>query len=144
MPARPTDASGSGLLPTPVAKDDGKSFDAHMAMKDRMGRNTCSSLAVMARSGMWPMLPTPRSEGHDAMGKDASRSLLVAQRTWASPAARDWRSGKGRQENGHTPQLCEQIGGQLNPEWVGWLMGFPAEWTALSASATRSSRKSSR
>jgi hypothetical protein len=34
------------------------------------------------------------------------------------------------------------IGGQLNPTWVEWLMGFPAEWTALDASETPSSRKS--
>ena len=26
--------------------------------------------------------------------------------------------------------------GQLNPEWVEWLMGFPIGWTELSASAT--------
>jgi len=36
----------------------------------------------------------------------------------------------------------EAISGQLNPEWVGWLMGFPIGWTDLSASGTPSSRKS--
>jgi hypothetical protein len=35
-------------------------------------------------------------------------------------------------------------GGSLNPTWVEWLMGFPPEWTALDASETPSSRKSSR
>lgn len=50
-----------------------------------------------------------------------------------TPAARDYKSGKGRQENGHTPQLPEVIGGQLNPAWVEWLMGYPAGWTELSA-----------
>ena len=34
-------------------------------------------------------------------------------------------------------------GGQLNPTWVEWLMGFPLGWTDLGPSATRSSRKSS-
>ena len=48
-----------------------------------------------------------------------------------SPAARDWRSGKGRTENGHTPQLPEVVGGQLNPDWVEALMGWPPGWTAL-------------
>lgn len=50
---------------------------------------------------------------------------------WPTPAARDWKSGKGRQQNGHTPQLPEVIGGQLNPTWVDWLMGFPLGWTDL-------------
>jgi hypothetical protein len=30
-------------------------------------------------------------------------------------------------------------GGQLNPTWVEWLMGFPPGWTDLDASATPSS-----
>jgi hypothetical protein len=33
-------------------------------------------------------------------------------------------------------------GGTLNPMWVEWLMGFPAEWTALKDSETPLSRKS--
>jgi hypothetical protein len=36
------------------------------------------------------------------------------------------------------------IGGQLNPTWVEWLMGFPLGWTALDASETPLSRKSLR
>ena len=28
-------------------------------------------------------------------------------------------------------------GGQLNPEWVEWLMGFPIGWTDLNASETQ-------
>jgi hypothetical protein len=27
--------------------------------------------------------------------------------------------------------LSEQVGGQLNPTWVEWLMGWPIEWTGL-------------
>ena len=34
-------------------------------------------------------------------------------------------------------------GGQLNPTWVEWLMGFPLGWTDLSASETLSSPRSS-
>jgi hypothetical protein len=69
-------------------------------------------------------------------------AVAVTRETWASPAARDWRSGRGRSDNGHTPQLPEQVGGQLNPTWVEWLMGFPLGWTDLGRSVTRSSRKS--
>lgn len=52
-------------------------------------------------------------------------------RVMPTPNARDWRSGKGRQENGHSPQLPEVLGGQLNPTWVEWLMGWPLGWTDL-------------
>ncbi len=37
---------------------------------------------------------------------------------------------------GRTPQdpqvgLADQVGGQLNPDWVEWLMGWPIGWTSL-------------
>jgi DNA (cytosine-5)-methyltransferase 1 len=35
------------------------------------------------------LLPTPRKEGHDAMGKDASKSLLVSAKAWPTPRAND-------------------------------------------------------
>jgi hypothetical protein len=60
-----------------------------------------------------------------------SEAVLETTR-FPTPCARDWKSGKGRQENnGHSPQLPEVIGGQLNPDWVEWLMGWPIGWTAL-------------
>ena len=40
--------------------------------------------------------------------------------------------------------LGEVVGGQLNPPWVEWLMGFPIGWTDLKVSATPSSPKSLR
>lgn len=61
------------LLPTPVAHDDGKSPEAHMAMKQRMvggPRNGITSLSVMARqagaTGKWDaaLLPTPVAGDH--------------------------------------------------------------------------------
>lgn len=58
-------------------------------------------------------------------------ATAVARTMFPSPAARDWKSGLGRKDNGHTPQLPEVVGGQLNPTWVEWLMGFPAGWTEL-------------
>ena len=63
-----------------------------------------------------------------------------------TPTARDWRSGKASQatHDKNSRPLSEQIGGQLNPTWVEWLMGFPLGWTALDASETPSSRKSSK
>jgi hypothetical protein len=41
-------------------------------------------------------------------------------------------------------QAQQMVGGQLNPTWVEWLMGFPAGWTACDASETPSSRSAPR
>ena len=62
-------------------------------------------------------------------GKNLDLGVVV--RMLPTPTARDWKSGKGWRANGHTPQLPEVTGGQLNPQWVEWLMGFPEGWTDL-------------
>lgn len=65
------------LLPTPVAHDDGKSPEAHMAMKGRMpggARDQITSLSVMARpageTGKWDsaLLPTQRTSDANGTG----------------------------------------------------------------------------
>jgi hypothetical protein len=59
-----------------------------------------------------------------------------------TPAARDWKdNGKSPAElNRNSVTLATHAGGQLNPTWVEWLMGFPIEFTALKDWATRKSR----
>jgi hypothetical protein len=74
-----------------------------------------------------------------ARGKNVD--LGVAVKLVPTPTARDWKSGKGKtqSERGRTagPSLAEVSGGQLNPMWVEWLMGFPLGWTDLEGSETR-------
>jgi hypothetical protein len=67
----------------------------------------------MARTGMWP---TPR------------RTMIVAQDAeWTANGRRLNRTGT----DNYGPNLAEAVGGQLNPTWVEWLMGFPTGWTDL-------------
>jgi hypothetical protein len=49
----------------------------------------------------------------------------MAAKMWGTPNSRDWKG------TGFDGQLGTQIGGQLNPTWVEWLMGFPLGWTDL-------------
>ena len=52
-----------------------------------------------------------------------------------------WGAGFLERRQG-TSQLPDAVGGQLNPTWVEWLMGFPIGWTDLEPSETPSSPKS--
>lgn len=47
---------------------------------------------------------------------------------WPTPCAADW---KNRDTSKQGACLQRQIGGQLNPAWVEWLMGWPIGWTGL-------------
>jgi hypothetical protein len=114
-------------------------------------------------SGLWPTPNVPNGgrtihhaefKGNTAYhnGKKVQVGLEAMVKMWPTPVSRDKRTIKGAQHPaGWTGAkgLCETVGevegtatGSLNPTWVEWLMGFPAEWTALEPSATPSSRKS--
>lgn len=98
-------------------------------------------------SQMWP---TPRAnEYKDTLqsvppsrlkdpGKRNLTQAIAMELMLATPCARDYRTGqRKRYDNpGRANNLNDQIGGQLNPTWVEWLMGLPIGWTDLNASET--------
>lgn len=101
-------------------------------------------------SGLWL---TPTTGGLD--GGSSFHKAAKARGMWPTPSSRDHKGGYigGRIRNGKvswdTLDVAVQYtdnqsktGGQLNPTWVEWLMGFPIEHTDLSNSETPSSRKS--
>jgi hypothetical protein len=115
-----TDEIGSGLWPTPVQPNGGRSI-AH-----------CDD--IRETTAYHP-------------GKKVQVDLNQAVKIWPTPAERDYRhpnakpySERGGGKKGE--QLPNAVGGSLNPTWVEWLMGFPLGWTALEHWGIRSSRRS--
>jgi hypothetical protein len=84
----------------------------------------------MSRTGMTPD------------GKKRQVGLENAVKRWPTPHA-NCSTGAGEKGTGG-PNLQTVVGGQLNPTFVEWLMGFPLGWTDLGVSVTRSCRKSRR
>ena len=130
-----TGGTESGLLPTPEASNT-----KAVALRSA-GRSPRNFLVP---------IPTPRPcSGLRSSGANRAEILRAVHR-WPTPVARDYK-GQGmsvaRRATRPPDNLCSAVkisdgSGALNPTWVEWLMGFPAEWTALDASATPSSRKS--
>jgi DNA (cytosine-5)-methyltransferase 1 len=91
--------------------------------------------------------PTPMSTEHKANRQTRenhqnglTQAVLQAEtKMLPTPCNRDYKGavkfGKRITKSGKTQNYGEQlpnvVGGQLNPTWVEWLMGWPAEWTDL-------------
>ena len=111
---RRTSGTASGYWPTPKANDAEKrgNFDTS---------NPRNGLPAAVRK--WP---TPTSSLGTKGGRVTPRKTreggtlieAVLARTVATMAK-------------NSRPLSEQIGGQLNPTWVEWLMGWPLGWTAF-------------
>ena len=118
------------LMPTPIANDAEKRGD--------FDPNKSWGLAGYAK-----LFPTPTAaaanQGQNLPDGKRGQTLVGAARgqTWATPLARDYKSHKfsaqrqaKRAKERRGKPLNEQVGGQLNPQWVEWLMGWPIGSTA--------------
>ena len=158
--ARLTGASGGGCwLPTPTASN---TKAVHMRSGGRSPRNFLLFPTPRASDGA--------HGGPNQRGSKGDLALPAAVHHWPTPTACDWRSGKASAatmaKNSRplsevvwaTPTvsgnynrkgvsersgdgLATQVGGQLSPVWVEWLMGCPLGWTDSRRSATRRFRR---
>ena len=95
------------------------------------------------------LYPTPRAnEGKDRLqhvppsrmkspGKCNLTQAIAMELMFATPCAADSTGSTG---GANRRRLRKDASGQLNPEWVEWLMGFPSGWSELEPSAMRSYR----
>lgn len=126
---RPTAANDAGLLPTPLASN---TKAHHMRSGGRPGRS------------YWP---TPKANDAEKRGNfDTSNprnGLPAAAKAWPTPTVNDSKNctlppSQVKHDNipGALLRDGEKAGGQLNPTWVEWLMGWPLGWTDLKPLAT--------
>jgi hypothetical protein len=116
-------AGGAGhgsLIPTPT-KTDARG-------RDRYGNGTISLLGY---AKLWPT-PTRRdwkstSPGNQGNARPLSEAVGEAERgLYPTPTCADAKQAGGGSNARKNPNF---IGGQLNPAWVEWLMGWPIGWT---------------
>lgn len=95
--------------------------------------------------------PTPTVCGNYQNKKQGNSQLIglaTAVKMYPTPKASDWKqNGSPSEMRRNTPGLAAQVcrgSGQLNPQFVEWLMGYPLEWTALNVSVTQWFRSKSK
>jgi hypothetical protein len=102
---------------------------------------------------MRPRFPTPRANERGQYQRDRGEkgkerpTLTGVAKGWPTPRSsanenRQTKRTPSQEAGNHGLSLAAEVGGQLNPMWVEWLMGFPLGWTALEDSETPLSRKS--
>lgn len=108
--------------------------------------------AFLWGSTLYPTPTVSDSKGTGKMGSlsaehDLQRKNLRGCVLFATPCRGD---ATGTHGGGNHRSLRTDVSGQLNPEWVEWLMGFPVGWSKLEPTAmqlyrsrhTRSSARS--
>lgn len=136
------------LFPTPTATDAGAGGiigkgDTYKitstGMPRKINNNGVAGSVGLAR--LVKLLPTPTaSDAKNATLPPAAENRdnlpgYLMRTMYATPQARDYRTGQTERwdDPGRSRNLNDQIGGQLNPDWVEWLMGFPRGWSDRSA-----------
>ncbi len=96
------------------------------------------SLASEVNLRQWrtPLASDGTKQGHGNLAHQVKRWPTPKASASGPDYARRSREGSGGDD------LATVVGGQLNPTWVEWLMGFPPGWTDLPVSVTPLSRKS--
>lgn len=133
IPALPICESASGLWQTPVADD------AVSRVKGKI--NSRGEPKLSAQVKRWPTPTVCGNYNRPGISKTSGLGLASAVKMWptpcasaskgSSPAALVRKSGKSRERDRLDHAVMASDGGQLNPEFVEWLMGWPIGLTAL-------------
>ena len=125
-------------LPTPTAQSYGSNQGGSAGRSGKVRH----SLESMAKKNLWP---TPRANDAEKRGQfdiqNPRNGLPAAVKRWPTPKASEATRGDSDSErHRNTPSLTSTVnivegsrGGQLNPTWVEWLMGYPLGHTELNA-----------
>jgi hypothetical protein len=70
---------------------------------------------------------TPNTTGLDG-GSNSRKALKKKSNAWPTPNCGDAKNNGGKC---HQVSLQTEVGGNLNPPWVEWLMGWPIGWADL-------------
>lgn len=144
----------SGLLPTPDCQNHRDGTNLRQITKDAAERGSRRGVSLHHHATMWPTPAATDYKGSVTGGSlEARRNKPEGVRlpeqvmrmfsTPNTPRPHDSENTAGKYMPSQKQRdLITDVamgGGQLNPVFVEWLMGFPTEWTALKPSEMQSS-----
>ena len=129
----PTESGSSERLPTPQASDY-ITKKTSASWKAKGGVNfSLSNPEIQAK---WPTPTVCGNYNRKGASPSSGDGLATAVNKWPTPTAHNSKETNAPSEAlRNEPTLASRVGGQLNPTWVEWLMGWPLGWTDLKPSA---------
>ena len=132
---RRTEEKELHLWPTPKASDAIMGMTAKTSGRPIEKSTHLQTKVYCAEKGL---IPTPRShevgDYQYSKGDHSKPILTLTGYTKLLPTPRCGGSRGNSPAGAKHGDLAGVCGGQLNPTWVEWLMGFPTGWTDLDAS----------
>ena len=119
----------STIRPTPTVKDGTAGPGESLKREGGLNLRTAVQKWPTPNARDWKGSPGAGSIARG--GRKASLPAAVARETFPTPMSRDHKSGSVSEAtlNKNSRPLSEYVKGQLNPDWVEWLMGFQEGWT---------------
>ena len=152
MPVLRIEGKGSGYWPTPRAQEPGRTTEGYgRGLKELLEGKEQRKAPANTPSGNWPT-PTCADAFTDKLksaqqseGSMHSVNLSQAVKMFPTPTATDYKGAYTKESMvssggidragllrnvGHmdNPEYKAADGGQLNPAWVCWLIGWPLGW----------------
>jgi hypothetical protein len=138
----PTPVASDAMLGAVIGKND-TFYTTSTGMPRKINQNAIDGSVGLSR--LVQMWPTPvHSEARQGLQirrdgkKGTQQSLTTAVMTWPTPRTAGMCGGSGSWDLLNKNTTIEEArlmgagnGGQLNPTWVEWLMGWPLGWTDL-------------
>ena len=132
---RRTKETESGSWPTPRSCS---AMAATITPESAWAENRFPNLETVVGRRIWPT-PTcnmvsggPNHNSPQVLAGNHGINLAGAVMKWPMPTAhmaKETNAPSGALRN--EPTLASRVGGQLNPTWVEWLIGWPLGWTDL-------------
>lgn len=118
--------------------------DTRLYPRLSLGLMTLAPLTKGNGCGLWPTVRTSDAKGGQRPNDGKARIGSNGERwglnladavkpptVWPTPTKTDSIKGGNVSERPGAMGLSETTGGQLNPDWVAWLMGWPIGWESL-------------
>jgi hypothetical protein len=91
-----------------------------------LGKSVWEAQGKVRRLWPTPTVQDSKNDGGPSQWERNSDPLNVAVKRWPIPTADD--ANNATRQSGQCQSLTPEPGGQLNPQFVSWLMGFPLDW----------------